>query len=259
MCFERLTLEKDVSCVQNPMVGTEFESLEHAEPQLFRAKVAAPRRVLVLGAGVAGAEAARDRSPGAATTSKSGSAPASPAAKCRSLCASPDKEAVRPVWTYRMKILQELQVPMRMNMEATADRIRDYAPDFIVVATGSAVQNPPIDVSRLSSDIAVRHAWHVLAAPSLVREGATVTIIGGGMVGIELADLLRTRSCRVNVIEMLDIIANGMARNNRMELIERLKPTMSLFRNCRISAWSRSRCTSRSGTRRRGTCRSARR
>ena len=35
VCFERLTLEKDVACVHNPVIGTEFESLEHAEPQLF--------------------------------------------------------------------------------------------------------------------------------------------------------------------------------------------------------------------------------
>ena len=30
VCFERLTLEKDVACVHNPMIGTEFEALEHA-------------------------------------------------------------------------------------------------------------------------------------------------------------------------------------------------------------------------------------
>src|SRR5690606_17431121 len=59
VCFERLTLEKDVSCVQNPMIGTEFEALEYAEPQLFPAPAAGRRRVLVLGGGVAGMEAAR--------------------------------------------------------------------------------------------------------------------------------------------------------------------------------------------------------
>ena len=59
VCFERLTLEKDVSCVQNPMVGTEFEALEFAEPQLFAPPQTPRKRVLVLGAGVAGIEAAR--------------------------------------------------------------------------------------------------------------------------------------------------------------------------------------------------------
>jgi dimethylglycine catabolism A len=233
VCFERLTLEKDVSCVQNPMVGTEFETLEHAEPQLFEPKVAAPLRVLVIGAGVAGVEAARIIA-GRGHRVEIWERAAEPGGQMPLACASPDKEAVRPVWTYRMKILQDLQVPIRLGAEATLERIEAYAPDFIVVATGSAVRNPPVDVSRLASSIPVRHAWDVLATPALVRDGALVTIIGGGMVGIELADLLRTRNCRVNVIEMLDTVASGMARNNRMELIERLAPSMSLFRNCRI-------------------------
>ena len=30
VCFERLTLELDVACVQNPLVGTEFETLAKA-------------------------------------------------------------------------------------------------------------------------------------------------------------------------------------------------------------------------------------
>ena len=233
VCFERLTLEKDVSCVQNPMVGTEFESLEHAEPHLFEPKVATPLRVLVLGGGVAGAEAARiiaGRGHQVEIWERAGEA----GGQMPLACAAPDKEAVRPVWTYRMKILQELQVPIRLGVEATTERVRAYAPDFVVIATGSAVRHPPIDVSRLAPAIAVRHAWDVLAQPSLVRDGAQVTIIGGGMVGIELADLLRTRDCRINVIEMLDVVANGMARNNRMELLERLAPAMSLYRNCRI-------------------------
>lgn len=34
MCFERLTLERDVSCVVDPMLGTEFKELSLAEPQV---------------------------------------------------------------------------------------------------------------------------------------------------------------------------------------------------------------------------------
>jgi pyruvate/2-oxoglutarate dehydrogenase complex dihydrolipoamide dehydrogenase (E3) component len=189
--------------------------------------------VLVLGAGVAGAEAARiiaGRGHQVEIWERANVA----GGQMPLACASPDKEAVLPVWTYRLKILQELNVPLRLGVTADAAQIKAYAPDFVVVATGSAARHPPIDVSRLSPEVAVRHAWDVLADPALVRPGATVTIIGGGMVGIELADLLRTRDCRINVIEMLDTIATGMARNNRMELIERLKPSMTLFRNCRI-------------------------
>ena len=42
VCLERLSLERDVACVQNPLVGTEFESLEALEPQLVRPRASAP-------------------------------------------------------------------------------------------------------------------------------------------------------------------------------------------------------------------------
>ena len=35
VCHDRLSGEKDVTCVQNPMMGTEFEQLPLAEPHLY--------------------------------------------------------------------------------------------------------------------------------------------------------------------------------------------------------------------------------
>ncbi len=43
------------------------------------------------------------------------------------------------------------------------------------------------------------------------------------MVGIETADLLSQQGKRCTVIEALSSVAPGMARNNRMELLDRLK------------------------------------
>ncbi len=66
------------------------------------------------------------------------------------------------------------------------------------------------------------HAWDILVAPERVAAGSAVTIIGGGMVGIETADLLGVRGVTCTVVEALASVAPGMARNNRMELIERV-------------------------------------
>src|SRR5262249_56047155 len=51
-CIDRIYQGKPVTCIQNPATGRE---LEMGEPQ----RAAAPRRVLIVGAGVAGLEAAR--------------------------------------------------------------------------------------------------------------------------------------------------------------------------------------------------------
>lgn len=234
VCFERLTLEKDVSCVQNPMIGTEFEALPYAEPQLFPAPEHGRRRVLVLGAGVAGVEAARvlmGRGHDVHIWEKR----ARPGGQMPLAMASPDKTEVEPVWSYRWKTVQELGVPVRFGVQADADSIRAFAPDHVIVATGSRPAAPPLDLATLAPGVRALHAWDVLADLDAVRPGLRVTIVGGGMVGAEAADALRVRGARITILDRLPAIATGMARNNRFELVERLAADgVAMITNCRI-------------------------
>jgi 2,4-dienoyl-CoA reductase-like NADH-dependent reductase (Old Yellow Enzyme family)/NADPH-dependent 2,4-dienoyl-CoA reductase/sulfur reductase-like enzyme len=222
VCFERLTLEKDVACVQNPMIGTEFERLEYAEPHLAARTTRTKKRVLVLGAGVTGAEAARVLA-GRGHAVEVWEKAARPGGQIPLAIAAPDKKEVEPVWTYRWKELTELHVPVRLGVETTSAAIRKHAPDFVIVATGARPRPIPFDVSALAKDVRVIQAWDYLLDPAIVPAGRTVTIVGGGMVGLEAADLLTTRGSAATVIEALGHLAQGMARNNRMELIERLE------------------------------------
>jgi pyruvate/2-oxoglutarate dehydrogenase complex dihydrolipoamide dehydrogenase (E3) component len=56
------------------------------------------------------------------------------------------------------------------------------------------------------------------------------------MVGVEAADLLRTLpGVKIQVLELQATAANGMARNNKFELLERLAASgVSLVTQCRI-------------------------
>ncbi|ANN78344.1 NAD(P)/FAD-dependent oxidoreductase [Bordetella flabilis] len=234
VCFERLTLEKDVACVQNPMMGTEFESLEYAEPQLFEAPAGRRLRVLVLGGGVAGIEAARVLK-GRGHTVEVWEKNTRPGGQMPLATASPDKTEVEPVWSYRWQTVQRMGVAVRLGLDADAARIQAYGPDYIVVATGARPAPPPLDVSALAAHVRVSHAWEVLADLDAVPHGARVTIVGGGMVGAETADALRVRGVRVTVLEMQAGIASGMARNNKFELVERLAADgVRLITRCRI-------------------------
>ena len=222
VCFERLTLEKDVACVHNPMIGTEFEALEHAEPHLTPgARTLQPRRVLVLGAGVSGIEAARVLA-GRGHEVEIWEKDARPGGQMHLALVAPDKLEVEPVWSYRWQEVQSLGVPVRTGVTASIDSIREYAPDIVIVATGAHARPCPFDTSRLHRRIEVAHAWDVLAAPDRVAPESVVTIIGGGMVGMETADLLSLRGVRCTVVEALSTVATGMARNNRIELMERV-------------------------------------
>ena len=235
ICFERLSRERDVSCVQNPLVGTEFETLALLEPQLDRATLAEDkrRRVLVIGAGVSGVEAARVAAGlghfvevWEKTREAGGQMPLA--------LAAPDKMDVAGVWTYRLTELDQLGLSIQCGQAVTAERIRDFDPDLVIVATGARPRDFPMP---LDWPVPVRQAWDVLLDPLAIDPGATVTIIGGGIVGIETADLLATRGCRITVLEIQDTVAPEMARNNRFEVLARLQRAgTTILTDARIEA-----------------------
>ena len=224
---KRLTLERDVACVTNPMVGLVFEGIESAEPQL-RERAAPPRgkapdpgrrRILVLGAGVAGVETARVAAELGHEVEIWEKA-AQPGGQMPLALAAPDKADVAGVWTYRWEQIESLGVPVRTAMQATAETIREFGPDVVVVATGAKPRALPFPVNTRKP---VLHAWDVLLDHERVPHGARITIIGGGMVGIETADaLIHYRGVKATVIEGLPLIAKEMARNNRYDVLERL-------------------------------------
>ena len=57
------------------------------------------------------------------------------------------------------------------------------------------------------------------------------------MVGVEIADLLRLKQCDIQVLEMQATAANGMARNNKFELLERIADDgVRVITQCRIES-----------------------
>src|SRR5688572_4603961 len=219
VCFERLTLERDVACVTNPMVGLEYERIEMAEPQLAPRATTKRKRLLVLGAGIAGVEAARVAAALGHHVEVWEKA-AKPGGQMPLALAAPDKGDVAGVWTYRWQQIESLRVPVHTSVEATAERIRDFAPDLVIVATGAKPRPLPFPVR---TRVPVVHAWEVLLDQERVPTGAQVTIVGGGMVGIETADtLIHYRGVKATVLEALPVIAKEMARNNRYDVLDRL-------------------------------------
>ncbi len=222
VCFERLTLEQDVCCVQNPMVGTEFESIEFAEPQTLGHAALNPRRVLVVGSGVAGLEAARAAA-ALGNIVEVWEARSEPGGQMALAVSAPDKQEVWPIWTYRQQILQRLGVPIRTGKTATLESVQAFGADLVVLAAGSRPRPLGFDFSALDPDVRIMDAWEGIRQAESIPAGCQVTIIGGGMVGIELADMLIGHGCQITIVEVAAAIAPAMARNNRSDILLRLK------------------------------------
>ncbi len=73
----------------------------------------------------------------------------------------------------------------------------EYEADHIILATGSVVAKPPIEgiESCITSD-------EILEGDHPLPE--SLIIIGGGVIGVEIADALSDLGCRITVIEMFD-------------------------------------------------------
>ncbi len=93
--------------------------------------------------------------------------------------------------------LKELNIPVYLNTEVTAETVKSSHADTVVVATGSVPK-----VFSLGEDSKVYTAAQVLMGEK--DPGEKVVIIGGGLVGCETALWLQQEGKQVTLVEALD-------------------------------------------------------
>ena len=87
---------------------------------------------------------------------------------------------------------------------------KDYVGKQLLICTGSSAALPPIDglADSLKSGFALtnREVLDLQAIP------ATITIVGGGVIGLEMASYFNSVGSKVYVVEMMDHIAGAVDR-----------------------------------------------
>ncbi|MCD8285887.1 MAG: NAD(P)/FAD-dependent oxidoreductase, partial [Clostridia bacterium] len=164
-------------------------------------KTAAPKKVAVVGAGIAGLEAARVAALKGHTvtlyekTYKLGG-------QLNLACMPPRKhEMLRSIWFYTEE-LPRLGVSVRMGEEPSDEELNTY--DDVIISTGA--KNLMLDIPGIREPNVIS-AWDVLAGRH--APFGKVAVIGGGLVGAETAEYLANLGCEVSIIEMLPEIAKG--------------------------------------------------
>ena len=116
--------------------------------------------------------------------------------------------------------LKMLKVDVQLNEEVTTQAVKDGNFDEIIVATGSL---PVIPGNLCIGACDVRLAKDVLKHPENV--GREVVILGGGSVGMEVAEYLHQLGKKVTVIEMMDKICRDQGPLRRVDMVERIEKT----------------------------------
>ncbi|MFA5055247.1 MAG: FAD-dependent oxidoreductase [Dehalococcoidia bacterium] len=215
-CVQQIMKLKSMTCVINPTVGREVEM---AIVPADKAK-----RVLVAGGGPGGLEAARVAAlRGHKVTLYEKQAKLG--GQLNIACVAPMRQELAMWISYLSTQVKKLGVKVELNTEATPELIAAEKPDVVVVATGGECATPPIpgiDGPKVISSHAV-----LGGAP---RPKGKVLVIGGGLVGCEVADLIADlgdgsagSATAVTIIEMLTDIALDEVEMSRMLLIPRLR------------------------------------
>ncbi|MEM3715368.1 MAG: FAD-dependent oxidoreductase, partial [Nitrososphaeria archaeon] len=210
-CGQPASNRTRLRCAVNAECGKEIEY------KLTRADVR--KKVLIIGGGPAGMEAARVA---ALRGHNVYLYEAGEKLGGQLLIASkvPGKEEINNLIEYLTTQIGKLGVNVRLGKEATAEIIYDIQPDVVVVATGATPLIPPIRGVNLPH---VLTAWQVLGwRNSQAKTGDNVVVAGGGSVGCETAEYLAEQGKRVTIIEMLDEIAEDMPYSSKIILKKKL-------------------------------------
>jgi len=248
-CVGEIFLNRPLVCASNPLAGREYEvSVEPAGVK---------RRVLVIGGGPAGMEAARVaalRGHEVTLCEKGGRLGGT---LFFASILSPDNE--RLLHWLESEVVK-LPIAVRLNVELNAALVRESAPDVVIVAVGARRELPEIpgvggrhvmggdDMRALMSGgdnkaakeklsfvqravLRLGKATGMTGEVARVREmskrwmpvGKRIAVVGGGLVGVELSLFLAERDRDVTLIEEDRQLAAELAIPRRWHVLHELR------------------------------------
>lgn len=220
-CMERLIQEKQITCIYNPDVGRERE--------YHIVKTDVPKKVLIVGGGPGGMEAARVLSLRGhdVTLWEQGDRLGGQILLYSWL---PGKEEFWEMIDYFTLQLEKCKVAIEFNKTATSGNIRAFNPQAVIVANGAnpkRLEIPGIDQT------------HVVTFKEILNETTNpqkaIAVVGGGLVGLETALYLSQQNHQVTVLEILPEIASDAGPLVKANLLQKIrKKEIKILLNCEL-------------------------
>ncbi|VUT25110.1 MAG: FAD-dependent oxidoreductase [Candidatus Methanolliviera sp. GoM_asphalt] len=207
-CFDDVFNGVPITCLVNPAVGKEEE---------YKIKpVENPKKVIVVGGGPAGMEAARVaalRGHNVTLYEKDDRL----GGQINLISAWPAMEEFANIPRYYLNQLRK-NVEIEFGRDVTQDLIMRQNPDVVIVATGASPSIP--DISGVDRDNVIT-AFDILRGREV--DGKNIVVMGGGGVGCDVALFLAEKGKKVTIVEMLGKVGTDIGRSTRWIIKKRLK------------------------------------
>ena len=199
-CFANSTARRQFYCAINPVIGHELENKFEIPP-------AAKKTVLVAGGGIAGMQAAltaSQRGHRVILCEKSGRLGG--VLRCEE--AVPFKKKLSEYLDRQEMLISRSPIELRLNTQVTPQLAESIAPDVIIAAMGARPIRPNIPGIDRPNVLGAGEAYKKAGQIDL---GKNIVILGGGLVGTELAIFLaqEDRSRKITIMEILDELNDG--------------------------------------------------
>ncbi len=210
-CVDLVGRGERARCAVNPEVGRELTWV--------LTPAATKRRIMVVGSGPAGLEAARiARARGHDVTLWERDDELGGKLEVASL--APSKHEVLRYRAHQRRMLEELGVAVTVGVAVTPAVVAAEHPDVLVLATGASPLVPPIPGIDAPH---VHDAQRLLRGEVTVPDGARVTVIGGSATGCETAELLAEAGVPTTIVEMRRSLGAGIEAITRRTMVRGLR------------------------------------
>lgn len=113
-----------------------------------------------------------------------------------------------------VKIDRENKKVHAKNLKTNEELIYTY--DKLILATGASPFIPPIEGADLENVFTLRTASDAIKLKSIVEGVKNAVVVGGGFIGLEVAENLKKRGINVSIVEMAETILPGFDKEMAM-------------------------------------------
>jgi len=205
-CLDRIYEGGEALCVHNAATGREATI-----PQIIVRTQGATKRVVVVGAGAAGLEAARvaaERGQDVTVLEASGQA----GGQVRLAAQNQRRRELIGIIDWRLAELERLGVEIRYDVWAEKDDVLALSPDVVVVATGGLPQNPPLEVG---GDL-VTSSWDIVSGSVKPAENVLLYDDNGGHQGMTAAEMIANAGSKLELLSPERFFAPEMGGMNHV-------------------------------------------